>query len=298
MYRNFTFTLNNYVEKPELAMALDQVACKYMVYGKEVGEQGTPHLQGHVTFKSATSESSARKKLQGCHVEVAKAPIKSIEYCKKDGEFVERGIAPMSQQAKGVAGGEAEQERWTAIRLAAEEGRFDDIPAQIRFTQDLCIDRHRQRGLNKRKLVDTTEQHQWYCGPSGTGKSRKAREENPDAYLKNCNKWWDGYEDQEVVLIEDFDKRHDVLCHHLKIWADRYPFNAEVKGAGTGCIRPKKIIVTSNYHPNEIWEDEASLGPILRRFHVTCFGDGLFPGVGKKLKTSGLIPFANPSVFD
>lgn len=80
-----------------------------------------------------------------------------------------------------------------------------------------------------------------------------------------CNKWWDNYQDESVILIEDFDKNHKVLCHHLKIWADRYGFRAEKKN-GTVVIRPIKIIITSNYSINEIWEEEQDREPIQRRF--------------------------------
>ena len=34
--------------------------------------------------------------LPGCHVEVARNVHAAIEYCKKDGDFNERGVAPMT----------------------------------------------------------------------------------------------------------------------------------------------------------------------------------------------------------
>ena len=89
----------------------------------------------------------------------------------------------------------------------------------------------------------------WYYGPPGTGKSRKVRQDHPDVYDKPLNKWWDAYEDQDVVVLDDFGNNHAVLGDHLKRWADHYPFTAEVKGGAT-TIRPKTIIVTSNYHPD------------------------------------------------
>jgi len=260
--RNYCFTQNNY---PDTTL-VDSIECQYIIYGKEVGASGTPHLQGFITFKVHKSLKQVIGLLPGCHVEPAISAPRAILYCQKDGDYTERGTPPATQKEKGKKGADY----WTNLRLAAEEGNFEEIPPEIRFKNKRLIEDHHLTALKKRALSDTESTMLWYYGPSGTGKSRKAREENPDAYLKMCNKWWDGYTDQDVVLIEDFDKAHSVLGHHLKIWADRYPFLAEVKG-GAMKIRPKLIIVTSNYAPEEIWEDQPTLEPILRRFQPHHF---------------------------
>lgn len=68
---------------------------------------------------------------------------------------------------------------------------------------------------------------------------------------KNCNKWFNDWNvlEHKAVLLDDFDKSHSNLGHYLKIWADKYAFQAEVKGATLEAIRPEVIFVTSNYSP-------------------------------------------------
>jgi len=105
----------------------------------------------------------------------------------------------------------------------------------------------------------------WYYGPPGSGKSYRARTENPNAYLKAQNKWFDGYAGEEAIILDDLD--HNALGHHLKIWADRYACTGETKG-GTIHLRHKKFVITSNYHPNTLFEDSEMCAAIERRFNI------------------------------
>lgn len=268
--RHFCFTLNNYTQ--EEITSLREVGCKYLTFGKEVGDEGTPHLQGFVSFKSLKSIPQVRRLLGRAYF---KAKVKestfdqAIDYCHKDGDIFEKGERPLDSKSKGMG----EKRRWDDAYDLAKQGDLEAIDKDILIRCYGTLKRIKADEEMQRPKPDTEQQMLWYWGKAGTGKSRKAREDHPDAYLKACNKWWDGYVpgSRSVVLIEDFDIAHNCLAHHMKIWADRYDFSAEVKG-GTMRIRPSQIIVTSNYHPSEIWgENPSSLEPILRRFQCVEF---------------------------
>lgn len=265
-YRNFRFVHNNY-KNTKLE---DEITCRYIIYGKEIAPTtGTPHLQGTICFKNGVSLKSIRNKMPGCDVRVCDYLDESIEYCKKDNMFTERGDKPMSQKERGVKG----KEYWDDVLLKIKEGREEELDSHIQVSHARTIDYIQQKQSRKRKLnvmnySDEDTPHIWYYGPTGSGKSKKVWEDHPDHYIKLTNKWWDGYNYESVVHIEELDKENGkYLCSNIKKWADRYPFLAEVKN-GTIKARPEKIIVTSNYHPNEIWSNYNDINPILRRFKI------------------------------
>lgn len=118
--------------------------------------------------------------------------------------------------------------------------------------------------------LDWTDGHSpniWIWGPSGYGKSHWARQKLGDKFYAKlaANKWWDKYQGEDNVLIEDFDITQAYQVQYLKLWGDKYAFPVEVKN-GADYIRPKRIIVTSNYSIRQIWSKKEDYEPIERRF--------------------------------
>jgi len=263
-YKRWCYTVNNYTTLPDFG---DD--CEYHVYGKEVGESGTPHLQGFVIFTGRGKRLTALKKLiPTAHWERARGTnAQASAYCKKDGVFYEVGVMPPE---KGAAGGAATKKRYEDAFAIACSGNIVDIEKDLLIRHYRTFKQIKLDNIGMIKPMDTTTGI-WIYGRSGIGKSLYARSNWPDFYDKPCNKWWDGYKDQTAVIIDDFDNNHACLGHHLKRWADHYAFMAETKGGGI-YIRPEVIIVTSQHTIRDIWHDDHTVVEALeRRFKILDF---------------------------
>lgn len=160
------------------------------------------------------------------------------------------------------------REFWDSQLQLARRGNIKDCEPDIQLRYYSTLKRIAADA--KEDAVDLTAPCGiWIVGPPGVGKSTFARKCWPDIYFKMINKWWDGYEDQKSVLIDDFSIQHGpIMGYYLKIWADQYVFRGEVKG-GTIKIRPDRVVVTSNYTIEEIFATDAALyDAIKRRFYL------------------------------
>ena len=236
-----------------------------MVVGKEVGESNTPHLQGYVVFDKKKSFAFTKRLLPTAHWEQKSrksTPLQASDYCKKDGDFVELGTLPQTC-------GETARERYAHAWRCAVEGNLEDIAPDIRIKHYRTLQQIACDHMPALPRLPETS-GMWIWGPTGSGKSTLARsigEEAGGYYLKACNKWWDGYAGEDVVIIEDIDPNHSCLGHHIKLWCDSHDFIAEKKG--TSCrLRPKQVIITSQYSIEQIFTDVETQQAIARRCKV------------------------------
>lgn len=84
--RSWVFTWNNYTnEDIEYLIKYFKEKDRY-VFGEEIGNSGTPHLQGVVNFSSPRTFNSVKKLFKNNHIEVCKNWNASCKYCSKDGQ--------------------------------------------------------------------------------------------------------------------------------------------------------------------------------------------------------------------
>lgn len=288
--KRWCLTVNNYGDADLCQFTNIEKLAAYYIVGKEIALSGTRHLQCFICFKSPKKLPALKKFWPTGHFEVSVGtPKQASDYCKKDDEYVEFGELPIGKTGS-ADGGKATQAKWRSIADLAIESKMEQIMDEYPRECVTSYSKLKQIGFDFRKQKPDLSEPcgEWLCGKAGVGKSYTARKENPGLYTKMMNKWWDGYNDEDVVLLEDMDPSYEQsMQYFLKIWADQYAFRIEVKNH-SAMIRPKKIIVTSQYHIKEIFKDPLIVEALERRFktRLICkikdFDD--FRGISNKRK--------------
>ena len=170
--RGWVFTWNNYT--PEDLTYLSILPCRYIIYGKEVGAQGTPHLQGYVQYSTLKSLAQVASDFKKNFVQIAKWEDNAIKYCQKQGDYTERGDRPLTRKQQGQLG----KEYWDTQLKLIKEGKHDEIDAKLQIQQAKNIDYIYNKHLSQKKLTDTLEENVWYWGPTRSGKPRKVQRRN------------------------------------------------------------------------------------------------------------------------
>jgi len=262
--RRFCFTWNNYPASAieDIKSWLARNNARYAIVGKEVGESGTPHLQGYVMLTGQIRFTSIKKDFPAWHVEKAKGTsTQNKAYCSKDNNFLEVGECPEDS-------GTATKNLWRTIYDLAARGDWTTLRENHPRIWIMMHEKLKSMRVPNSVVIQGNLANEWWYGETGTGKSRLAWEKYGDiAFQKMLNKWWDGYDMQAVVIIEEWSPKNEVTASALKIWSDRYPFTAQIKGGVLQKLRPLKIIVISNYRIRDCFPDTRDSEPIARRFN-------------------------------
>lgn len=254
--RRYCFTLNNYSPEEHTTVrnsfsdaGRGLYHIKYAIFGLETGDSGTPHLQGFISLEKPQSLQSVKAipGLERAHFEACRGGISdNINYCSKDGNFEEFGNRPIQGSRTDLIRVAELVQKGNTVKTIAEECPIEFIKYS-KGIEKLCMLRQPFRQWK-------TEVY-WFYGPTGTGKSKTAFEiaaTETSYYVKDpSNKWWDGYNGQDVVIIDDYRRDFSTFASLLRL-LDRYPFSVETKG-GTTQFLGRKIIITTPKDPEETW---------------------------------------------
>ncbi|AIF76270.1 Rep [Bat circovirus] len=262
-YRHWLLTYNNPTESAEeLIQLFDENGIQY-TFQLESGESNTRHYQIYLRFNNPQRSSRLAGLLPRAHYEAARHPDSAELYCRKSESRID---GP-----------------WTNIRPGGtkRKSEYNDLLKTIQTTQKSTAELATEyfplfcrNYSNIRRTISiirpveprSWKTHvEWHWGKTGTGKSRYAYDTtvNKSVYWKNSTEWWDHYEGQEYVVIDDF--RGEWPLKFLLNLFDRYPMKVQCKGY-TAEFVSKTIIVTANYEPSHwYYFDEEGLRALLRR---------------------------------
>lgn len=250
--RNWMFTINNPTEEDNPTL-WEGLGVRWCCWQKEKGQEGTEHYQGYAQLEKKSRLSALKKINSRAHWEPRKGSHQQAkQYVTKADTRVD---GPFEYGDPVVTAGQRTDVE--EVKKALKEGKSDYHLWENHTA--FMMKNHRAVNVYRRVLTQAGETKRkdgceviilW--GEAGAGKTTKAMEMcGEDVYWKPRGNWWDGYEGQETVVIDEFYGwlPFDDVCRMVNM----APWQVETKG-GSAAFRAHRFIITSNKAPKE-WYD-------------------------------------------
>lgn len=225
---------------------------RFICWGEEISpETKNKHHQGWIQVIKKKTRGGL-KKLMGKEISLRACRGDEFDnqiYCKKDNNYKEYGKFVVQGERTDLQG----------IKEFIDEGHTMKEIADENF-QLFCQYRG---GITKYKeLVEKEKSKQFrkvevnvLYGATGTGKTRIAMEEAEYKIEGSNLKWWDGYEGEKCIVIDEF--ANQIPITELLTLLDGYQLRLPIKGGHTYALW-NKVYITTNLNFDE-WYPSARL---------------------------------------
>lgn len=222
---------------------------RYAIIGEEIcPTTGKTHWQAYLEFKEKVSMKYIKEMFgdKSIHLEKRHGTREQArDYCKKEGKFNEYGVwstgpgfrTDLVSVSNQIFSGE---KRVTEI-MAEEPTLYCKYRNGLRDIQAEA-DKKLAKDFRKVEVIVLS-------GPTGCGKTREAMKEATYKIEGENLKWWNGYEGEECILIDEYD--NDVKITKLLNLLDGYQLRLDVKGGHT-YARWSKVYITTNLRIDEL----------------------------------------------
>ena len=255
-------TINSWVSSIE--------KCKYGIMCWEEGDKSKDekvdkyHMHAYIIYNGPVTFGRVKRDFPtNTHIERCGGDHASnIAYIKKGGNWWEHGEYPSEQGERTDL-----KEIWRLIK----EGK------PLSFIRDEYPSQMIRYGRGIKELAFSILPPAWrdvivevYYGASGTGKTRRAML-NDSVYKLNTNTngtlWFDGYEGEDVLLLDDFYGW--IKYGELLTLLDGYRYRCQIKG-GSVWARWSRVIITSNKSPED-WYEGIQKDALFRRIEFVWY---------------------------